>query len=530
MQNMSKKQVDDYLNEISYSPDPDYIPTEFALDMINFIKLVNGGRGEENKSPVTHLRLLDSFVKKGDVTNLCHRGFAKTTLIEYLIEYIGVYGKLPGFGNVTYMLYVSDSMDNGVKSMKDSLESRYNNSEFLQEYIPQAKFTENYWKFTNKEGHTFVVNGYGANTGIRGTKKQGVRPQIAVLDDLLSDKDAKSKAVLEDIENTVYKAVTHALHPTHHKIIWCGTPFNKRDPLYKAVESGAWVVNVYPVCEKFPCTREEFKGSWEDRFTYDYVKSKYDTAMATGTIQAFNQELMLRIMSDEDRLINLNEIQWFSLKDLMKNKNSFNYYITTDFAVSDKESADYSCISVWAYSNNGDLYWVDGTVKRQTIDKSIEDLFIFNTLYNPVQVGIEVTGQQGGFIDIIQRECLRRNQFINLAREKGATKAGIRPNTNKFIRFNSIVPWFKLHKFYFPEELREDPRMMEAVEEITLVSPSGFLSRHDDFLDTISMLSKLNLWKPSVETKVHLESNNVYSINRFDEDINDESGYSSYIV
>ena len=428
------------------------------------------------------------------------------------------------------MLYVSDSMDNGVKSMKDSLESRYNNSEFLQEYIPQAKFTENYWKFTNKEGHTFVVNGYGANTGIRGTKKQGVRPQIAVLDDLLSDKDAKSKAVLEDIENTVYKAVTHALHPTHHKIIWCGTPFNKRDPLYKAVESGAWVVNVYPVCEKFPCTKEEFKGSWEDRFTYEYVKSKYDTAMATGTIQAFNQELMLRIMSDEDRLINLNEIQWFSLKDLMKNKNSFNYYITTDFAVSDKESADYSCISVWAYSNNGDLYWVDGTVKRQTIDKSIEDLFIFNTLYNPVQVGIEVTGQQGGFIDIIQRECLRRNQFINLAREKGATKAGIRPNTNKFIRFNSVVPWFKLHKFYFPEELREDPRMMEAVEEITLVSPSGFLSRHDDFLDTISMLSKLNLWKPSVETKVHLESNNVYSINRFDEDSNDESGYSSYIV
>ena len=68
-----------------------YIPTEFALDMINFIKLVNGGKGEENKSPVAHLKLLDSFVKKGDVTNLCHRGFAKTTLIEYLIEYIGVY-------------------------------------------------------------------------------------------------------------------------------------------------------------------------------------------------------------------------------------------------------------------------------------------------------------------------------------------------------------------------------------------------------------------------------------------------------
>lgn len=525
-----KKEVDQYLNEISYAPDPTYIPTEFALDMINFIKLVHDGKGEENRSPIAHLKLLDSFVQPGNVTNLCCRGFAKTTLIHYLILYIGVYGKLPNFGDVRYMLYVSDSMDNGVKGMQDSLKHSWSNSQFLQEYIPEAKFNENYWKFTNKEGHTFVVSGYGANTGIRGTKREGTRPQIAVLDDLLSDKDAKSKTILEDIENTVYKAVVHALHPTQHKIIWCGTPFNKKDPLYKAVESGAWIVNVYPVCEKFPCSKEEFRGAWEDRFSYEHVKKSYDLAMATGTIQAFNQELMLRIMSDEDRLITQSEIQWFSLKDLMKNKNSFNYYITTDFAVSDKESADYSCISVWAYSNNGDLYWVDGTVKRQTIDKSIEDLFIFNTLYNPVQVGIEVTGQQGGFIDIIQRECLRRNQFINLAREKGASKAGIRPNTNKFIRFNSVIPWFKLHKFYFPEELREDPRVVEAVEEITLVSPSGFLSRHDDFLDTISMLSKLNLWKPSVETKVHLESNNVYSINRFDEDSDDESGYSSYIV
>ena len=525
-----KKEVDAYLNEISYAPDPSYIPSEFSLDMINFIKLVHDGRGEENPSPVAHLKLLDSFVQSGDICNLCCRGFAKTTLIHYTILYLAVYGKLPNFGDVTYMLYVSDSMDNGVKGMRDSLETSYNNSNFLQEYIPDVKFTENYWKFTNKEGHTFVVTGYGANTGIRGTKRQGKRPQIAVLDDLLSDKDAKSPTILADIENTVYKAVVHALHPMKHKIIWCGTPFNKKDPLYKAVESGAWLVNVYPVCEKFPCSKEEFRGAWESRFTYEYVKGVYDKAIATGTIQAFNQELMLRIMSDEDRLITLNEIQWYSLKDLMANKGNFNFYITTDFAVSDKESADFSCISVWAYSNNGDFYWVDGNVKKQSIDKSIEDLFTFNSLYNPVQVGIEVTGQQGGFIDIIQRECLRRNQFINLAREKGATKAGIRPNTNKFIRFNSIVPWFKLHKFYFPEELREDPRMIEAMEEITLVSPSGFLSRHDDFLDTISMLSKMNLWKPSVETKVTRDPNDVYSINRFDDDEDSYSSYDSYIV
>ena len=526
-----KKEVDTYLNEISYKPDITYRPTEFSLDLINTIKLINGSKGEENKSPVTHLKLLDSFAKSGNVCNLCHRGMGKTTLIEYLIDYIAVYGTLPGFGEVSYILYVSDSMDNGVKSMRNSLEVRYNNSTFLQEYLPNIKLTENQWEFTNKEGHTLIVNGYGASTGIRGTKKQGVRPQIAILDDLIGDKDAKSPTIMQDIENTVYKAVMHALHPTRHKIIWCGTPFNKRDPLYKAVESGAWNVNVYPVCEKFPCTREEFRGSWEDRFTYDYVKELYDTAIATGTVQSFNQELMLRIISDEDRLITMNEIQWYSLKDLLAHQNAFNFYITTDFAVSDKQSADYSVISVWAYNNNGDFFWVDGTVKRQTIDKSIEDLFNFNTVYKPVLVGVEVTGQQGGFIDIIQKECMRRNNYINFAREGNSAKPGIRPTTNKLVRFQSVLPWFKLHKFYFPEELKDDNRIVEFLEELLLSSPSGFKSKHDDCIDTISMLARMSLWKPNTEIETRRTSqDNVYSLRYYQEDDYTEADINSYIV
>ena len=525
------KSVDEYLNSVSYEDDPNYVPSEFALNFINFIKLVNGSRGEENKTPIVHLRMLDGLTKKGDVVNLCHRGIAKTTVFgEYTILYLATYGKLPNFGDICFMLYVSDSMENGVKNMRKNLETRYNNSEFLQKVLPTARFTDNCWEFTNLDGHQLVVNGYGASTGVRGTKKLGTRPQLALLDDLLSDDDAKSPTIIASVENTVYKAITHALHPKKHKIVWCGTPFNKRDPLYKAVESGVWVTNVYPVCEKFPCSREEFRGSWEDRFTYDYVLEQYNKAKATGTIQAFNQELMLRIMSDEDRLVTASEISWFSLKDLMANKTSFNYYITTDFAVSAKDSADYSVISVWAYSNNGDLFWVDGVVKRQTIDISIDDLFNLNSVYKPMSVGIEVTGQQGGFIDLINRESLRRNNYINLAKEINSTRIGIRPVTNKLARFNSVLPWFKLHKVHFPRELEDDPRVVEFIEELTLASASGFKSKHDDCIDTISQLASMNLWKPSMEPPnvSNTGSGNIFSSSMFEEE-EEYNPMSSYI-
>jgi len=445
--------------------------------------------------------MLDTLTKRGErVVNLCHRGIAKTTLMgEYLFLYIATYGEIPGFGKVDLALYVSDSIENGVKNMRKNLEYRWENSDFLKMYIPETRFTDIRWEFKNADGKLFIVKGYGAKTGVRGAKELGTRPQLAVLDDLISDEDARSATVISAVEDTVYKAVDYALHPTKNLIIWSGTPFNAKDPLYKAVESGAWGVNVFPVCEQFPCAKEDFRGSWPDRFTYDYVKNKYDKAVLAGKIETFNQELMLRIMSDEDRMVQDSDIGWYKLDAVIRNKSRFNFYITTDFATSVKQSADFSVISVWAYNNVGDWLWVDGVCKRQLMDKNIDDLFRLAQMYKPQSVGIEVTGQQGGFIQWIQGQMMERNIYFPLASEGNDSKPGIRPNTNKMVRFNVVVPWFKAHKVLFPVERKLEVPMQEAINELSLVAASGFRSKHDDFLDTISMLGSLVPWKPSEE-------------------------------
>ena len=211
----------------------------------------------------------------------------------------------------------------------------------MRHYVPEIRFTDIRWEFKNIDGKVFIVKGYGGKTGVRGAKEMGKRPQLAVLDDLISDEDARSATVIAAIEDTVYKAVTYALHPTKNLIIWSGTPFNAKDPLYKAVESGAWAVNVFPVCEQFPCDKAEFRGSWPDRFTYAYVKEQYDSAVKLGKVDTFNQELMLRIMSEEDRLIQDGDIAWYRIDAVLRNKNRFNFYITTDFATSEKQKSDY---------------------------------------------------------------------------------------------------------------------------------------------------------------------------------------------
>lgn len=526
-----KQDLDQWLDSVDYSilNSSEYVPSEFALTFMNFIKLVNGAAGESNKTPPVHLRMLDKVALSSStyLANLCFRGAAKTTLfMEYFTLFIAMFGYLPGLGKIDGMIYVSDSMENGVKSARKNIEFRYNNSEYLQYWIPHAHFTDNYMEFKNRDGHMLGVKMFGAKTGLRGTKIFGKRPVLAILDDLVSDDDSKSRVAMEAIKDTVYKGVNHALDPTRRKVIFNGTPFNKEDILIEAVESGAWDVNVWPVCERFPCPKEEFVGAWEDRFSYEYVHEQYKMAIQTGKITAFMQELMLRITSEEERLVLDGDIQWYERKRLLENQGTFNFYITTDFATSRKQTADYTVISVWAYNANGDWFWVDGICKRQRMDKTVDDLFRLVSKYKPQQVGIETTGQQGAFIDWLRGEMMIRNIWFNFASSEKSGEPGIKPMTDKLSRFNLVVPWFKSSKMYFPKELKSEEIMGHFMGQLRLVTQNGIKGK-DDCIDTISMLAYLKPWRPSESAPTTNEEVDVWEEEQRNEPV---SPISSYIV
>jgi len=493
--------VDEHLNTVDYSH-PNYVPSTSAAKFINFVKLVNQDKGgEENKSPVVHMKMLDSmFTQNKRTAIMCHRGIAKTTLFaEYMFLYIAVFGKLDGFGSVELALYVSDSIENGVKNLRKNIEYRYDSSEFLKSHI-KIKFTDVRLEFTNNNGKKLIVKMYGAKTGVRGAKELGKRPQLAILDDLVSDDDARSPTVINSIEDTVHKAVKQALHPTRSKTVWLGTPFNESDPLYKAVESGAWEVSVFPVAEEFDITTTEdtFVSSWSDRFTWDYVKDAYDSADKQGKLDGFYQELMLRIVSDEERMVKDDDLVKYQFVDIKDKLDTLNTYITTDFATSEKKASDPSAISVWGVTNNNDKLWLDGINSRQLMNKNIDKLFELVQIYNPMAVGIETSGQQGGFIDWIKGEMLRRNIYFNIVE--------VRPTKSKLERFIKFQPEIKMKKIWYPTDHRKEivDQHKSQFRSITL---KGIKSKHDDCIDTVTMLSEMPIIVPSSEMEVRYNAN-----------------------
>lgn len=442
-----------------------------------------------------------------------------TICSEYLPLYCAVMGKLEGFGEVSYMLFIGDSLENGCRNMRRNMENRYNTSEFLQQYLPKARFTDTMIEFTNIEGKPFAIRLAGAQQSIRGTRYLNKRPELCIMDDILTDEDARSVTCIGKVKDTIHKGVAKALHPTKNKIVYIGTVFNANDPLYEVIESGSWSPSVFPVCEKFPVEREEFKGSWEDRFPYEAVKEMYEDAVSLGRLSDFNGEMMNRVMSQEDRVIEDGDIEWYRKADLIKRRSNYNFYITTDFATSEKKSADYSVICVWALNNKGQWFLVDGICKRQLMDKNIKDLFRLVQIYSPLGVGIEVTGQQAGFVSWVKQEMLDKNIFFNVM--------AIRPTQQKYTRFLSVVPWFKQKLIHLPEELKKDVMVSELISELSLVTKGGFKSRHDDMLDGVSLLTMMETWRPSVGSDMEYNK----SSGMWEEPDDDRgSFYDSYIV
>ena len=91
-----------------------------------------------------------------------------------------------------------------------------------------------------------------------------------------------------------------------------------------------------------------------------------------------------------------------------------------------------------------------------------------------------------------------RNNYFTLSKGKNSNTIGIRPTKDKMSRFQqNAIPLFKSKKIWLPEELKDSDELTELLFELSLATLKGFKSKHDDQIDTITMLAELNAWKPS---------------------------------
>lgn len=576
-----------------------YVPSNDAIKFMIFLRLVLGEE-PENTNPKTHYFMLDCIFKSPNVKQyfdernidfdrlnkkiviLCTREFSKSVLITFLILFMADEGRMPGFGKVNYGIYVSDSMRNGVRNTFNTLEKVYLASKYLRSRFEHARFTDAEMNLTRKprtkkeielyekhvtiEGNkpetmpdrmkrTFSVKGVGAETGTRGTREALSRPQFAIFDDLVAgEKDAESDTILGNIESTIDSDVLKGLSGNGHFAILIGTPYNKKDPVYKRIEEGTWLPVVFPRAREMyeGITRDEFVSVWEDRHRYENCARDFEDAMIAKNagngmpMRKLMQEYYLRISSDEDRMISDKMINWYKRDKIMSKLNQYNLYMTTDFTTTGNAGSDLSGTAMWALGSNNDWFLLDISLRKKELTEQYKDVFsMVNTWtrynYRGVTAGIEVDGGQRAHIQAIKDKMVERNEWFTIGSQRGAKPGseGIMSRLeggNKHWRFRLSLPLFQNHKIWFPEELKDTPDMKELIEELEYVTYQGFGSKYDDGCDLISQLMMMESITPphsfeeeEIDSKPLKRRTGIWQHHDVTYEDDDQGAYSTYM-
>ena len=510
-----------------------YVPSKDAIEFFNIIRLVLGEDPEVDNG-LMHYFLVDLVfqnIKREQypysqeinakirlnprkIAVIASRMSAKSTVLTaYLPIYAAITGKIPNFGKIMFMVGFGDSQQGGAKVQANTIRDFCSDSAFCKQYFEKMRFTDEECEFIRKgngriKNRAFMYKVKGAAGGsVRGIRYRTERPAAFLFDDIIkNESDAASPVIMKKLRSMIYADAENALG-SKGMIIAVNTPFNKADPIYSALESGIWTPICLPICEKIDLDlkKKDFVGAWPAMHTYEKTMERYEDAYYGGTLREFNQELMLRISSEEDKMIKDDMIQWYDRQKIVRALGNFTVLITTDFTASGSKKGDYSGIAVWAIGADDDKFLIDIELQKRTIQEQYDALFRMVSRYGKngrvVEVGMEIDGQQQLNMFALKQMMIEKNMWFRFAKQKGSTAEGIRSRMasgSKFERFKYMMPSFENKKMWFPESLRKTVDMKELLEELKYVTFAGIGSKHDDGLDLISQLGMIDYLLPSM--------------------------------
>lgn len=514
----------------TYDPTfPRYTPSKEALEFFNLMRLVQG-QDFEFDTPIAHYFMADLLL--GGITDvmqfpyseevcktieldplrigfMASRGLAKSTLvISFFSVYSAIKGELPnGIGKVYFYLLIAASSKGGARVNALAVRAMCEDSEFLQEYFEEMRFTETESEFVRKgsgpkKNRSFLIRYQGYSTGIRGSRYGERRPDTIIMDDaILNTAAAYSKIISDNLEEVIYSDAINALKGGGKgRVLLCFTPFHYGDVNTKALLQGAFTQCVVPIAKSFDenttLKEKDITSSWEAMHPAKAIAGLVRSAKKAKKLKGFMQERMLRLTSGSERLVPDSCIQWYDVQNVINRIDYYNVYITTDYTTTSGEKSDYSGIASWAVSNNEDWFLLNVSLRKRSMaeqyNDTLEEAARWKRRGKHVEIGVETDGNQGAHIYALEQEMLKRGDFFTFAKQKGkenSDKKGLLSKStgvNKHERFRIAVSQVVLpKKMWFPEHLKGTPDMEEFLDQIRGATHESF-TKSDDGPDLIT--------------------------------------------
>ena len=466
--------------------DKPYIPKN--KETIQHFVWFNSFFTEENKTPEAHFQLVDHLLSKNQYKGvMCHRGIGKSTKIVHLILEWLYLGKKPNFGEFDYILIIQDAVSM-VASTFEQLISMIADSDLSKVLtITKSKLGDDptLYVYNNLTKKTMYLKGRGSGQSMRGIRTMGKRPNIVILDDIENEEKHFTKESRTKLKNWFDNVVLPSINTNKYEFVFIGTPIHEDSLLLELVGSKQWKFITLPLCEDFdPSDLNNLIVSWKDRFTPSEIKKIYEDKKDRGKETSFYQEYMLEVTPKDDLLFDLKNINKFKLMDFKDKLPSLTYYISVDLAVSEKQYADYTSITVIGVDTSNNWFLVDGFYGRIKPDITIEKIFYYVSKWQPYEVVLEKVAFQLSMKTFIYNEMVNRGKFFNL-KMIGKTKA-------KLAVIKAFQPVLELGRFWIPEDYMQS-FTDELLHEMGLITNDKILSKHDDLIDSVAQLTLIDM-------------------------------------
>lgn len=378
------------------------------------------------------------------------------------------------FQKRTYLNVDAYSGANSERSLFDIAYLLLNNQRYIQDFghIYTRERGMNEMK-QNKVNNFTTQNGCRIEASttqidVRGRKHFEFRPDFRWVDDFETHDTKDSAKVTMDIRNNLTSAMGgmegHAcqLYTANYLTQYGNVQWlidrAKVDPKIR-VRNIPVIINSQPAwASKYALTdaeaKETGKVSIEDKrvqlgsyvFSYEMMNEPVDESIAE-----FKKEWIQRATEDEIKHFNMNT------------------FITIDTAVSKKESADFTGITINRVTVENKWYVKSYKMKINPAEL-IEHMFDLHKIYKPKAIGIEEGTYLLAVQPFMEEEMRKRNIFFSIVPLK-------HNQVNKETRIRGLIPRFQSMSIFLVGDCSD-------LEENMRVFPRGL---HDDVLDSLQM-------------------------------------------
>lgn len=399
------------------------------------------------------------------------RGHAKSTAIThvYLLNCLL-------FRTRKYAIIISDTEEQAVQFLGDIKRELIDNEDLIEQFevkkfIKEAE-TDIIVEF--KDGAQFRILAKGSEQKIRGRKWRGLRPDIIIGDDLENDEIVMNPERREKFRHW-FNRVVLAMGSDDCIIRLVGTVLHLDSFLQRRLEDDTWATL------KFSAHEKDFTNIlWPEKFPKERLKALRDKYEADGDLSGYNQELLNNPVAEGDLYF---RIQDFIAMDEPDYEKSMIYISAADFAISEKEKADYTVIMTAGIDQDGYIYIVD--VRRGRIGSIdiIDELLSVHQRYSPEVFTFEtekIDKAIGPFLDEAMRkgtETKPAGLFLNINL--------VTPSKSKTTRGASMRSKMRAGAVKFDKKADWYPDMEMELMTITNSGPKG---KNDDFFDTFSYI------------------------------------------